>query len=80
METVCMKCQILFSGEKNKKNIINLTSAELSQKVVKVKCDKCFEIKTKVRQFQSIKSRSQNNTIGDQQILVLQRELKAYKK
>ena len=31
-----MKCQILFSG-KNKKNIINLPSAELDQRVVKVK-------------------------------------------
>ena len=30
-----MKCQILFSG-KNKKNIINLSSAENSQRVVKV--------------------------------------------
>ena len=30
-----MKCQILFS-EKNKKNIINLSSAENAQKVVKV--------------------------------------------
>ena len=30
-----MKCQILFSGEK-KKNIINLSSAELAQRVVKV--------------------------------------------
>ena len=28
-----MKCQILFS-EKNKKNIINLLSAELTQRVV----------------------------------------------
>ena len=33
-ETICMKCQILFSG-KNKKNI-NLSSAENSQRVVKV--------------------------------------------
>ena len=32
----CMKCQILFSG-KNKKNIINLSSAENAQRVVKVK-------------------------------------------
>ena len=32
----CMKCQILFSG-KNKKNILNLSSAELAQRVVKVK-------------------------------------------
>ena len=30
-----MKCQILFSG-KNKKNIINLSSAELAQSVVKI--------------------------------------------
>ena len=36
LETICMKCQILFSG-KNKKNIINLSSAELAQGVVKVK-------------------------------------------
>ena len=31
-----MKCRILFSG-KNKKNIINLSSAENAQGVVKVK-------------------------------------------
>ena len=31
-----MKCQSLFSG-KNKKNIINLSSAEFAQRVVKVK-------------------------------------------
>ena len=36
METICMKCQILFSGN-NKKNIINLPSAEFAQRVVKVK-------------------------------------------
>ena len=36
METICMKCQILFSG-KNKKNIINLSSVELAQRVVKAK-------------------------------------------
>ena len=34
-ETICMKCKILFSG-KNKKNIINLLSAENAQRVVKV--------------------------------------------
>ena len=33
-----MKCQILFSG-KNKKNIINSSSAENAQRVVKVKTD-----------------------------------------
>ena len=31
-----MKCQILFSG-RNKKNIINLSSAELAQRVISVK-------------------------------------------
>ena len=36
METICMKCQILFSG-KIQKNITNLLSAELAQRVVKVK-------------------------------------------
>ena len=35
METICMKCQILFSW-KNKKNI-NLSFAEFVQTVVKVK-------------------------------------------
>ena len=35
METICKKCQILFSG-KNKKNIVNLLSAELALRVVKV--------------------------------------------
>ena len=33
METICMKCLVLFSGKKNKKNI-NLPSAELVQRVV----------------------------------------------
>ena len=32
-----MKCQSLFSGEKNKKNIITLLSAELAQIVVKTR-------------------------------------------
>ena len=36
LETICMTCQILFSG-KNKKNITNLSSAELAKRVVKVK-------------------------------------------
>ena len=34
-ETICMKCQILFSG-KNKKKFINLSSAEFAYRVVKV--------------------------------------------
>ena len=33
VETICMKCQILFPA----KNIINLSSAEFTQKVVMVK-------------------------------------------
>ena len=36
METICMKCQILFSG-KTKKNIANMSSAKLAQRLVKVK-------------------------------------------
>ena len=36
METVCMKCQSLFSG-KSKKNIINMSAAELAHRVVMVK-------------------------------------------
>ena len=32
METICMKCQILSFG-KNKKKIINLSSAELAKSV-----------------------------------------------
>ena len=35
MEAICMKCQILFSGN-DKKNVMNLSSAELAQKVFKV--------------------------------------------
>ena len=38
-----MKCQILFSG-KSKKNIINLSSAELAQRVVLVKTYCPFEL------------------------------------
>ena len=36
METICMKCLILFSG-KNQKNITKLSSVEFAQRVVKVK-------------------------------------------
>ena len=36
METICMKCQILFWG-KNKKSITTLSSTEYAQRVVKVK-------------------------------------------
>ena len=32
-----MKCQILFFGGKNKKKVINLSSAEFAYRVVKVK-------------------------------------------
>ena len=39
METICMKCQILMSGN-NKKNVTNLSSAEVAQRVpvVKITC------------------------------------------
>ena len=36
VDTNCMKCQTLFSG-KDKKNIINLESAEFSKSMLKVK-------------------------------------------
>ena len=36
METICMKYQNLFSG-KSRKSIINLMSAEIAHRVVKVK-------------------------------------------
>ena len=47
-ETICMKCQILFSG-KNKKNIINWPSAENSQRVVKVKVSKDLPLAVLIR-------------------------------
>ena len=40
METICMKCLILFSGQ-NKINI-NWSSAELAQRMVKVKGSTCI--------------------------------------
>ena len=36
METICMECLILFLG-KVRKNIMNLSSAELAQRVVNLK-------------------------------------------
>ena len=39
LETMCMKCQILFFGE-NKKNVTKLSSAELTQRVVKSNINK----------------------------------------
>ena len=48
-----MKCQILFSG-KNKKNIINLSSAENAQRVVKVKlCIRIYQKNCKLFHFES---------------------------
>ena len=44
-ETICMKCQILFSG-KNKKNNIILSSAENAQRVVKVNAYLCVKFST----------------------------------
>ena len=38
-----MKCKILFTRE-NKKNIMNLSSAELAQRVVKDICDRFVSI------------------------------------
>ena len=36
LETICMKCQLLFSGNNNN-NIFNLSSVVFALKVVKVK-------------------------------------------
>ena len=38
-----MKFQTLFSGKNKKKNIINLSTAELAQRVVKVKSKESCE-------------------------------------
>ena len=35
-ETVCMKFQNPFSGKKTNKNVVNLPSAEIAQRVIKV--------------------------------------------
>ena len=43
METICMGSQILFTG-KNKKNITNLSSAELAKRLVKVKSEMSRDI------------------------------------
>ena len=40
LETICMECQILFPW-KNKKNVNNLSSAELAKCVVKVNWTRC---------------------------------------
>ena len=36
IETICMKCQILFKGQ-NKTNVTNLSTAELAERVVRIK-------------------------------------------
>ena len=43
LETICMKCQILFS-EKSKKSIINLSAAEFAQRVIKVNGIKAINV------------------------------------
>ena len=35
-ETICKKCQSLFSGKKKKKNGVNLSSSDLTQRMIKV--------------------------------------------
>ena len=69
VETICMTCQILFSG-KNRKCITNLSSVELAQKVVRVSYVK-WEQKTAFRRnevysrirlcFQNISWKVENN-------------------
>ena len=36
IKTICMKCQILFKGQ-NKTNVTNLSTAELAERVVRIK-------------------------------------------
>ena len=43
LETICMKCQILFSG-KNKKNIISLSSAEFAHSIATVKTSSRYSV------------------------------------
>ena len=43
METICIECQSLFSG-KNKKNTINVSSAEWAQRVAKIKPKFCIQV------------------------------------
>ena len=54
MEATCMKYQILFSEKKKEKkkkekDITNLSSAELAQRVVKVKKQQYFSIISQYR-------------------------------
>ena len=52
MMTICMKCQNLFS-EKNKRNLINVSSAELAQRAVKVKVPNRMVADDKIKFFNS---------------------------
>ena len=57
LETICMKCQILFSG----KNSINLSSAENAHRVVKVNNQtKMRKTMTSTWQFDDVSKRSSN--------------------
>ena len=36
LETICMRCQILFSGKKNMKSTINMLSAKTAQRMISI--------------------------------------------
>ena len=46
-----MRCQILFSG-RNEKNFTHLSSAELAQRMVKVKTDQSLETESEYSSLQ----------------------------
>ena len=62
METICIKCQILFSW-KNKKNITNLSSAELAKTVVKLEETDTFSAEVTV--FVSLQKRDLSTLKGN---------------
>ena len=47
-ETICMKCQILFSG-KNEKNIVSLSSVEFVLRVLEVNFQHTFNWSIKLQ-------------------------------
>ena len=60
METICMKCQCLLSG-KIKKNIINLSSAEVVHRVVKAKA---YKIQTQEKTQNTYKLQTEKDDSG----------------
>ena len=49
-ETICLKCQILFKGQ-IKTNVTNLSTAELAERVVRIKISSRKKIKRMLKPF-----------------------------